>query len=93
MFDAKRVKIIIKIALILISCILVIKVFTLTLSKYQSLSESQANLDVAFYVLNENYQTMALNLASIFPRSAPYLYTFSVSNSNRTKQSSNRFRI
>lgn len=66
---------------ILILCFLTLaRIVTLVLSKYESEAKSTANVDVAFYLLKEDYQTMTLNLASIFPQKDAYKYTFSVGN-------------
>ena len=66
---------------ILILCLLVlIRIVVLVLSKYESIANSTANVDIAFYLLNEDYKTMTLNLASLFPQDDAYVYTFSIGN-------------
>lgn len=66
---------------ILVLCFLTFaRIVTLVLSKYESEAKSTANVDVAFYLLKEDYQTMTLNLASIFPEKDAHTYTFSVGN-------------
>lgn len=70
--------------LILCFCILV-RIFTLALSKYQSQADSIAEVDIAFYLLNEDYKTMTLNLDSLFPRDNVYVYTFSIGNQEENK--------
>lgn len=80
MIDKKKKRLYIK-SVILISCLLIVmRIFSLALSKYESISNSTANVDVAFYVLKEEYQAMNLNLASLSPKNNAYLYTFSVGN-------------
>jgi hypothetical protein len=37
-------------------------------------------VDVAMYILNEDYQNMNLKLDSMMPREAPYVYDFAISN-------------
>ena len=69
------------IILILCLCILV-RIFTLVLSKYESSSNSVAEVDVAFYLLHEDYKTMTLNLDSFFPRDEAYVYDFAIGNQN-----------
>lgn len=72
---------------ILLACfILVIRIFTLALSKYESQVEANANVDIAFYLLNEDYQTMTLNLESILPRENKYKYYFSIGNQDGEKR-------
>lgn len=66
---------------ILVLCFLIIaRIFGLVLSKYESISNSYANVDIAFYLLNEDFQTMTLNLASLLPRNDAYTFEFSIGN-------------
>lgn len=66
---------------ILILCFLVfVRIVVLVLSKYESQAKTTANVDIAFYLLNEDYKSMSLNLASIFPQENAYSYNFSVGN-------------
>lgn len=66
---------------ILVLCLLIIaRIFVLVLSKYESISNSYANVDIAFYLLKEDFQTMTLNLASILPQDNVYIYEFSIGN-------------
>lgn len=66
---------------ILVLCFLIIaRIFVLVLSKYESISNSYANVDIAFYLLKEDFQTMTLNLASILPQNNAYIYEFSIGN-------------
>lgn len=87
MFDKKRKKALTKLVILVLLLILVIRIFTLTLSKFQSTSYSEANVDLAFYLLNVDKQSMTLNLDSIFPRDTPYVYSFSIGNTNGQKTS------
>jgi len=82
MFDKKRVRLYTKFVILLLCFFVVARMFTLTLSKFQSVTQSNPNIDIAFYILKEDYQTMQLNLGSIIPRSEPYIYYFSVSNTD-----------
>lgn len=84
MSNNKKKKAIIKLAILILILILVVRIFIMTLSKFDSTSNSTANVDVAFYLLKEDYQQMTLNLASIFPRTEPYVYTFSIGNTDGT---------
>lgn len=71
---------------ILIICFLVLlRIFTLVLSKYESTANSNADVDIAFYLLKEDYQKMTLNLDSLFPQDQEYVYTFSIGNQEDTK--------
>ena len=66
---------------LLVLCLLVIaRIFVLVLSKYESISNSYANVGIAFYLLKEDYKTMTLNLDSILPQDNKYVYEFSIGN-------------
>lgn len=66
---------------ILVLCMLIIaRIFVLVLSKYESISDSYANVDIAFYLFKEDYKTMTVNLASIEPRDDKYIYEFTIGN-------------
>ena len=67
--------------IILVLCLLIIaRIFVLVLSKYESISNSYANVDIAFYLLEEDYKTMTLNLASLLPQDNAYIFEFSIGN-------------
>lgn len=76
---------IIQILILILVLILLIRIISLTISKYESSATSDPAIQVAFYVLNRDYQTMNLKLDSLFPRDEPYTYYFSISNSNGEK--------
>lgn len=84
MFDKKRVRLYLKFVILLLCFFVIIRMFTLTLSKFQSKTNSNPNIDIAFYILKEDYQTMQLNLGSIIPRNEPYIYYFSIANTDGT---------
>lgn len=67
--------------IILVLCLLIIaRIFVLVLSKYESISNSYANVDIAFYLLKEDYKSMTLNLASLLPQDDAYTFEFSIGN-------------
>lgn len=67
--------------IILVLCLLIIaRIFVLVLSKYESISNSYADVDIAFYLLKEDYQSMTLNLASLLPQDDAYTFQFSIGN-------------
>lgn len=83
---SKRKKILYAKLVILILCVIIIfRIFTLVWSKYESEGTSNANVDIAFYLLKEDYKNMTLNLAKIFPRNDAYIYTFSIGNQNENE--------
>lgn len=71
---------------ILVLCFLVfMRIVVLVLSKYDSEANSIANVDIAFYLLKEDYKTMTLNLEAIFPQTDAYTYNFSIGNKDGEK--------
>ena len=83
--NKKNIRLYQKLVILLICLIIIMRIFTLVLSKYESTTSSNANVDIAFYLLNEDFQTMTLNLASIFPQDEEYVYTFSIGNQDGEK--------
>lgn len=69
-----------KLIILILCCLIIARIFVLVLSKYESISNSYANVDIAFYLLKEDYKTMTLNLASIFPQDNKYIFDFSIGN-------------
>lgn len=61
-------------------------IFQKTGAIYETITDSEASLDIAFYCIDEDFQTMTLSLDNIIPRTSPYVYNFSVSNNNGTKR-------
>ena len=77
----KKIRILYAKLIILILCFLIIaRLFVLVLSKYESISNSYANVDIAFYILKEDYKTMTINLASLLPQEDEYVFEFSIGN-------------
>jgi len=67
--------------IILILCLLIIaRIFVLVLSKYESIANSYANVEIAFYLLKEDYKTMTVNLAELLPQNNAYVFDFSIGN-------------
>lgn len=67
--------------IILILCLLVIaRIFVLVLAKYESIANSYANVEIAFYLLEEDYKTMTINLAELLPQGNAYIFNFSIGN-------------
>lgn len=71
-----------KVLIIVLGIIVATRLFVLILAKYESISNSKANVDVAFYVLNDDYKTMTTNLDALEPRDDAYIYNFSIGNEN-----------
>lgn len=86
MVDKKKKMLYTKLAILIICLMIVIRIFVLVLSKYDSISSSIADVDIALFLLNEDYKTMTTNLASIFPQDNAYIYTFSIGNEDGEKR-------
>ena len=56
-------------------------------SRYEVRTKINSNIDKALYIFEDEKISFNLESEGIIPRSAPYVYRFSVSNYNDTKQS------
>ena len=74
-----------KIVILILCLLILLRIITLVLSKYESEATSNANVDIAFYLLKEDYKTMTLNLDSLFPQTDEYVYTFTIGNQDGEK--------
>lgn len=82
----KKTKILYTKLIILITCfIIILRLFTLILAKYESETSADAQIDIAFYLFKEDYQTMTLSLGSILPQNNVYVYNFKIGNQNGTE--------
>lgn len=73
--------------IILVLCFFIItRIFILVLAKYESISNSYANVDIALYLLDEDYKEMTLNLGTLLPRNEAYLYEFAIGNQKDDKR-------
>ena len=78
----------IRMVILFLAFVMLVSVYILqrTGAIFQTTTESEASLDIAFYCIEEDFQTMTLKLDEIVPRTAPYVYNFTVSNNNGTKR-------
>lgn len=86
MYKKRRKVTKIKILVILILLLIIAKIINFTLSKYESNATSAAELGIAYYILDEDFQTMSINLNSLVPRNEPYVYSFTVENNDGTNR-------
>lgn len=86
MFDKKVIFKILIIILLLIIIITAILLISKTISKYESESQAQRDVDVAFWVIDNSYQTQRIIAEDLYPSDTPFEYTFSVSNNNGEKR-------
>lgn len=68
--------------LLMIAIILI----NITISKYESEANSDVEIDVAFYLLKEDFKTMSVALPEIIPRAEPYVYVFSIGNNDKNSR-------
>lgn len=84
--NKKKKKILyLKLTILVLCFFIVIRLITLILARYESEANAIANVDVAFYLLKEDFRQMNLKLDSIFPENGKHVYTFSVGNCDGTK--------
>ena len=78
----RRINNIIKLIVFLVLVVIIVKLVLNTMARYESQTSSIGKIDIALYILHEDYQTMNLCLDNMVPREEPYIYNFSVSNFN-----------
>ena len=66
--------------------LVIIFVVVNTIARYESESSSKGDIEVAFYLLKEDYQSMTIKLSSMEPRSEPYVYDFTIANNDGTNR-------
>ncbi len=84
--NKRRFKSIVFGSLLVMILLLTVFLTPTTLSKYSTTTNSNAETQIAFYLLKTTYQTNTVLLDEITPRNEPYTYSFSVSNTNGTKR-------
>lgn len=82
MINRKKLKLVIKFLILALILLLLAKLISFTLSKYESLARTNTDVDVALYLFNTDFQTMTLNLDSLFPSDELHVYTFSIGNTD-----------
>lgn len=74
-----------KFIILIIGLIIILRIVFLVFAKYSSEATFQSNINVAFYLFKEDYQSMSLNLASILPQKDSYVFTFTIGNQDKDK--------
>lgn len=83
MIDKKRLfKTLIIISLVIIIIISTIQIMAKTLARYQTETTGQGDIDVAFWVVDNNFKSERLLIDGIYPRNTPFEYNIQVSNFN-----------
>ena len=75
-----------KFAFFIILAIVATTLIKSTVARYRSSAHSDANVDLAFYLIEEGAISQDLKLLSILPSATPYEYDFSVANNDGTKR-------
>lgn len=75
-----------KIILIFILLVLLVVGIKGTLARYSSSGKSQADVNVAFYLLKEQELSQTIALEEMMPSDEVYTYTFSVANNDGTNR-------
>ena len=83
MIDKKRLLKTLIILLLIAIIIFAINQIRKTLAKYQTEGDAQRDVDVAFWIVDNSFQTERILVEDIYPRQEPFEYTFTVSNFNQ----------
>lgn len=79
-FNRRRLSI----SLIFLCSVIILLIFInmdiFTLSRYESVANSQNSISTAVYLLEDTYQTINVKLPDVIPSNNQYAYSFSVSN-------------
>ena len=86
MIDKKRLLKSLTILLLIAIIIFAINQIRKTLAKYQTEGDAQRDVDVAFWIVDNSFQTERILVEDIYPRRDPFEYTFTVSNFNQEGQ-------
>ena len=86
MIDKKRLLKSLTIILLIAIIIFAINQIRKTLAKYQTEGDAQRDVDVAFWIVDNSFQSERILVEDIYPRQDPFEYTFTVSNFNQEGQ-------
>ena len=84
--NKKRSIIIAKLLVNVLSILLIIILIDRTFAKYTTELSSKGEIQAAFYLLNDEYQSRNIKLDSLEPRNEEYVYTFSISNNKNNQR-------
>lgn len=73
-----------KITFLLIMLLVLLIMLPMSYSRYESTTTSNATAPVAYYVLDASYQYVNVKIPNLVPSINPYLYTFTISNTDGT---------
>ena len=85
--DIKKLIDSVKVDFLIIIILILVNIIPITISRYESTGVGNTTTNIAFYLLNKDYQTNNIKLTTLAPSNTPYVYRFSVSNFTPTKTS------
>ena len=80
MIDKKKLRKILLILLLIAIIIIAIILIRNTLARYETTATSDKDIDVAFWVIGESYNTQRMLIKNIYPSDTSFDYTFTISN-------------
>lgn len=86
MISKKRFILAIKLSMAIIFLITAIAILPKVFSRYQSSANTNPDINVAFYIINTEYQSRNIVLSKIEPSDDPYLVNFTISNNDGTNR-------
>ena len=82
MINKKKVFIVISLIIVIVIAAIQIR---RTLARYETTASAERDVDVAFSILDNDFQTDTIFIDEIYPIATPYEYTFTVSNFKNNK--------
>lgn len=86
-----------KLIILVVAIVLLIIIgISITMARYKSTGHTVTNAQIAFFVIEEGFQTGNIMLSGLYPRSTPFEYEFTVANTdeeNHTSQTSIEYTI
>lgn len=86
MFDKKKLIKINQITIGIIILFLLMLTVPFAYSKLFSQTESDTQIETAFFILKEDYYEASINLGNLIPRDEPYTYKFRIANNDGTSR-------
>ena len=80
MIDKKKLKKSLLVLLLIVVIIIAIILIRRTLAKYETTATSDKDLDVAFWIIDDDFKTGNVLIKDIYPSNDTFDYTFAVSN-------------
>lgn len=85
-FDKKKIRKSLVILLLIVIIIAVIILIRNTLARYETTATSDKDVDIAFWIIDNSFESDRLLIKDIYPSNTSFDYTFTVSNFSDTKR-------